>query len=271
MDEVMSIQLAERMEPTPEIVQETAISLSNVRVAYRSYKERPSSLKESLIKFLREGRLKHYSTFDALNGVSFEIPRGTTLGIIGSNGSGKSTLLKVLAQVLKPTEGLVRVKGSVASLIELGAGFDPELNAVENIYLNGSLHKRNRKEIKERVDQILDFAELTEFANTPVKYFSSGMFARLGFSAAIDIDPDILLIDEILSVGDERFNKKCKKVFENFFKSGKTIVLVSHDLELVSKLSNVVAVMSRGQLAYYGDPQTAVKMYRDESYLTALT
>ena len=179
-------------------------------------------------------------------------------------------MLKVLAQVLKPTIGEVRVNGSVASLIELGVGFDPELNAIENIYLNGSLHRKTKAHMKKRVDIILDFAELHEFANTPIKYYSSGMAARLGFSAAIDIDPDILLVDEILAVGDERFQEKCSGVFKSFFDSGKTIVLVSHNTDMLESTADQIALLSKGELVYLGDPKVAVQMYRDKSYETRL-
>ncbi len=253
-----------------ELVAPKAIDIKDITVAYRSYKERPTSLKESLLKFLRHGVLKHYSTFDALSGVSLSVDPGTVLGVIGSNGSGKSTLLKVLAGVLVPTRGTVAVNGSVSSLIELGAGFDPEMNAVENIYLNGSLHQKTRDYIRSRVDHILDFAELTEFATTPVKYYSSGMYARLGFSVAVDIDPDILLVDEILAVGDERFQEKCRKVFTKFLEAGRTVVIVSHSMKLIEERADKVALLSRGKLVNLGDPAAAIEMYRDNSYQTAL-
>jgi ABC-type polysaccharide/polyol phosphate transport system ATPase subunit len=247
-----------------------AFELADVTVGYRSYRERPSSLKETLIRFFRTGKLKHYSTFNALDSLTLTIPKGQVFGIIGSNGSGKSTLLKVLAQVLKPTSGTVRVNGSIASLIELGVGFDPELNAIENIYLNGSLFKKSRKEIEKRVDIILDFAELREFATTPIKYYSSGMAARLGFAAAIDIDPDILLVDEILAVGDERFHAKCGEVFKRFLASGKTIVIVSHDMNLIQSTAQQAVLLSKGKVVYHGSPQKAVELYRDDSYRSAL-
>lgn len=249
---------------------ELAFHLSNVTVAYRSYQERPSSLKETVIRFLRTGKMRHYSTFNALSDVCLDIKKGTVLGIIGSNGSGKSTLLKVMAQVLKPTQGDVLVDGSVSSLIELGVGFDPELNAVENIYLNGSLHKKSRAEIKSRVNHILEFAELHDFANTPIKYYSSGMAARLGFAVAIDIDPDILIVDEILAVGDERFQSKCREVFKNFLSSGKTIIIVSHDMTMLEQTAQEVVLLSRGRLVYRGNPSSAISMYRDKTYETAL-
>jgi ABC-type polysaccharide/polyol phosphate transport system ATPase subunit len=247
-----------------------AFELAGVTVSYRSYKERPTSLKETIIQIIRDRKWQHYSLFDALSRVDLQIPRGSVFGIIGSNGSGKSTLLKVLSGVLRPTNGTVVRNGSIASLIELGAGFDPELNAIENLYLHGSLHRKSRAEIRDRVDHILSFAELTDFAYTPVKYYSSGMFARLGFSAAVDIDPDILLVDEILGVGDERFQEKCQGVFQRFISSGKTIVIVSHSMELVAGLCPTTAVMSRGSVAYCGPTAEAIEMYRDPSYIPRL-
>jgi ABC-type polysaccharide/polyol phosphate transport system ATPase subunit len=192
------------------------------------------------------------------------------VGILGSNGSGKSTLLKVLAGVLHPTAGTVSVNGSIASLIELGAGFDPELNAIENIYLHGSLHRKTRAQLKSRIDAILDFAELTEFAYTPVKYYSSGMFARLGFSAAVDIDPDILLVDEILSVGDERFKKKSNAVMKKFLDSGKTILMVSHSADVIEEICDSAILLSRGRIVVAGSPAEAISAYREQSYETAL-
>lgn len=250
---------------------EFIVEVHGATVAYRSYKERPTGIKESIIKAFKNRRLKHYSTFNALNNVDVTIRRGKVFGLVGSNGSGKSTLLKVIAGVLKPTAGSVEVRGSVASLIELGAGFDHELNAIENIYLHGSLHGRTRKEIKQRVEHIIDFAELNEFATTPIKYYSSGMFARLGFSVAVDTDPDILLVDEILAVGDERFQEKCLNVFKKFRESGKTIILVTHDMDLVMKETDESAVLQRGEVIFQGYSDRAVSIYRDISYQTALS
>lgn len=247
-----------------------ALELQGVTVKYRSYHARPTSLKETVIRSIRERRWGHYTLFNALLNVDLRIERGGVFGIIGSNGSGKSTLLKVLSGVLKPTVGTAKQHGSVASLIELGAGFDPELNAVENIYLHGSLHRKSRVEIKRRVDHILTFAELTEFAYTPVKYYSSGMFARLGFSAAVDIDPDILLVDEILGVGDERFQGKCQGVFQRFITNDKTIVLVSHNMDLVAQFCATTAVVSKGEVTFCGATPEAIKIYRDPGYSTRL-
>jgi ABC-type polysaccharide/polyol phosphate transport system ATPase subunit len=249
---------------------ETIVDVSEVTVSYRSYSQRPTSLKEAVLRLIKTRTFKHYSTFEALKDVSFQVKRGMILGVIGSNGSGKSTLLKILAQVLKPTSGSVNVSGTIASLMDLGVGFDMELNAVENIYLNGSLYRKTREEIAKRVEAILDFAELHEFATTPIKYYSAGMIARLGFACAIDIDPDVLLVDEVLGVGDERFQEKCKGVFQNFLSSGKTIILVSHAMDFIERHAHRAMLMSRGQVAFIGDPKAAVKLYRDNSYQTRL-
>ncbi len=247
-----------------------AIELSGVTVRYRSYLERHSSLKEATLKLLKGQAPESYEYFEALSKISLSIPRGAVLGVLGSNGSGKSTLLKVLAGVLKPSRGSVTVRGSIASLIELGVAFDPELNAIENLYLHGALHKKSQSEIAARLEHILDFAELKDMATKPIKYYSSGMIARLGFSAAVDVDPDVLLIDEILGVGDERFQRKCSKVFDRFFAARKTVIVVSHSMEMIASIATHAAVISKGELLYVGDPDTAISMYRDESYETAL-
>lgn len=258
------------MEQSSTNIDTMAISIEDITVAYRSYKERPTTLKESLVKFARTGKIRYYSTFNALENISFQVQRGEVFGIIGSNGAGKSTLLRVLSGVLPPVQGTLTVNGSVDSLIQLGAGFDSELNAVENIFLSGSLHRRSRTEMAKRVEPILDFAELKEFAETPIKYYSSGMFARLGFSVAIDRDPDILLVDEVLAVGDERFQEKCRGVFQDYLNRKKTIVMVSHSLEAISKLATRIALLSKGRIVFCGDPKEAVKRYRDGSYEIAL-
>lgn len=262
LEEIKELELAKNSE--------LAVKVSNITVSYRSYQKRPATFKETVLGAIKTGNLRYYSTFDALKNVSFEIKKGEVFGIIGSNGAGKSTLLRVLSKVLEPSLGTVEVNGKVDSLIQLGAGFDPDLNAIENIYLNASLHQLKASEIKERIPHILKFAELDEFASTPIRYYSSGMYARLGFSVAIDREPDILIVDEILGVGDERFHKKCNKVFERFINKGSTIIIVSHSLSMIENLCNKVALMSKGNLAFLGDPKKAIELYRDESYKTAL-
>ena len=256
-----------------EVVDEKplAIDVDGVTVAYRSYKERPSSLKESVLRWMRTGKTSSYSTFDALSEVSFTLERGGVLAVVGSNGSGKSTLLRVLSGVLSPTKGRVQVQGSMSSLVALGAGFDPELNAVENIYLNGLLHRKSKKFLKTRIDQILDFAELTEFSYMPVKYYSAGMFARLGFSVAVDIDPDVLLVDEILAVGDERFAMKSLERLREFVGAGKTVVIVSHQAEILKELCTKAILISKGRLIQEGTPAEVFETYRSANYETALS
>lgn len=187
-------------------------------------------LKQALLDFLRP---RKQEDFWAVKDVSFKVKKGEIIGIIGANGSGKSTILKIIAGVLTPTKGNVTVKGRIGPLIELGAGFHPELTGRENIYLNGTVLGLTKKEIDQKYDEIVKFAELEEFIDTPVKHYSSGMYMRLGFAIAININPDILLIDEILAVGDIAFQKKCLEKMQEFHKSGVTIVIVSHSMELI--------------------------------------
>ena len=250
---------------------ESAIEVADVSVNFRAYESRPSSMKEFVLKGIREGKWRYYSTFEALKNISFQVERGTVFAIIGSNGAGKTTLLRTLAGVLHPEKGSLNIHGTVDSLIQLGAGFDPDLNAIENIYLNGSLHQKSRSEMKKRIDRILAFSELQEFSHTPIKYYSSGMSARLGFSVAIDRDPDILLVDEILAVGDERFQSKCDGVFKNFLYQKKTIVMVTHSMDQVLQMADKVLLLSRGEVAYCGDPEEAVRRYQSEEYQTRLS
>lgn len=247
-----------------------AVRADQVTVAYRRYIERATSFKETAMKLISRRRTAQYESFYALKDINFEVRKGNVLGIVGSNGSGKSTLLKVITQVLPPSSGSVTLNGSSSSLVELGVGFDPELSASENVYLHGSLYKKTKKEMGKKIDHIIDFAELREFKDTPVKYFSSGMIARLGFSAAIDIDPDILIIDEVLAVGDARFQAKCQEVFARFFSSGKTIIMVSHDLQMLAAHCSQIALLSCGELIYLGEPQEALRRYSDPDYHTRL-
>ncbi len=251
--------------------EELAVKVDNITISFRSYKERPTTLKESFLRFLKTGKVKYYDTFNALTDVSFEVKRGEVFGIIGSNGAGKSTLLRTIAGVLPPKKGELTVNGKVDSLIQLGAGFDGELNAIENIYLNGSLHKLSRSFIKSRVPEILKFAELEDFATTPIKYYSSGMSARLGFAVAVDREPDILIVDEVLAVGDERFKKKCDKVFQRLLDQKKTIIIVSHSLSQMQEMADKILLLSKGRVVFLGDPKEAIEKYRDDSYQTALS
>lgn len=201
--------------------------------------------------------------FYALRDVSFSVSRGETLAIIGRNGSGKSTILKLIAGVMAPSEGEIRVAGRVSPLIELGAGFHPDLTGRENIHLNATILGMSTKEIRERLDEIVDFAELREFIETPVKRYSSGMYMRLGFSVAIHSDPEILLVDEVLSVGDAAFQEKCLDKMHEFQEQGTTIVLVSHAMDLVRKFCRRVLLLEGGRLVGDGSPEGMTERYLD--------
>jgi ABC-2 type transport system ATP-binding protein len=197
----------------------------------------------------------------AMNNVSFSINKGETVGIIGKNGAGKSTLLKLIAGVSKPTSGTVEIQGRLAPLIELGAGFHPELTGEENVYLNGIILGLTEKQVKERYNSIVEFAELKEFMDVPIKHYSSGMYVRLAFSIAVSTDPEILLVDEVLSVGDYEFQQKCQERMNEFRKNGTTIVLVSHDLALISNFCERTLVLEKGSIVYDGEAKKAVEKY----------
>src|SRR5437660_2016438 len=239
-----------------------AIALTNVTKIYRRYTGRQfSTLKSALLQrsILRD--LQPSETFPALSDVSFSVPRGSTYGVIGKNGSGKSTALKLVAGITKPTMGTVRVQGRISALIELGAGFHPEISGRENVFINGIMLGLSRREIHERFDEIVDFAELKEFINAPVKTYSSGMYMRLGFAVAIHVDPDVLLVDEVLAVGDEGFTHKCLDKFGEFHRRGKTILLVTHSLNLVERFCDEALWLDGGFMRANGDPKRVVGAY----------
>lgn len=242
------------------------IKIEEVSLSYRIAREMPKTLQEYVIGFLKGKRL-NYEGFWALRDITLDVTKGETLGIIGPNGAGKSTLLKVIARVLKPTKGSVMVKGRIAPLIELGAGFDMELTGRENIFLNASILGLSRSEIRERFERIVEFSELGDFIHSPLKNYSSGMVARLGFSIATEVQPDILIIDEVLSVGDERFRKKCEKRIEDFKKIGTTILFVSHSLNEVRRLCDRVLWLDHGILKRSGDPESVIKEYQRQETL----
>jgi ABC-type polysaccharide/polyol phosphate transport system ATPase subunit len=216
-------------------------------------------LKEALIDLFLPDKLED---FWALKDVSFEIKKGETIGIIGNNGSGKSTILKLIAGVMFPTKGNVTVKGRISPLIELGAGFHSELTGRENIYLNGAILGLTKKQIDERFSDIVAFSELSDFIDTPVKHYSSGMYMRLGFSVAVHTDPEILLIDEIFAVGDTSFQEKCFKKMEEFKKNNVTIIFVTHDISIVESFCEKAIFINKGQLENIGDAKQIVKEYR---------
>lgn len=238
-----------------------AIVVDDVSKRFRMYKERNQSLKASLMR----GRRAKYDEFWALRDVGFEIPTGSTYGLIGENGSGKSTLLKCLARILVPDTGSVQVNGSIAALLELGSGFHPELTGRENVYLNGSILGLSKKGINQRFEEIVDFAGIEQFIDQPVKNYSSGMYVRLGFSVAINVDPDILLVDEVLAVGDAAFQAKCMEKFADFRAAGKTVVIVSHAMGTMRTMCDHVAWLDHGRLVSSGPAMTLVDDYLDET------
>ena len=240
----------------------SAVEVRNVSKMFRLYHEKNQYLKTALLR----GRRARYEDFWALKDVSFDIPHGSTFGIIGSNGSGKSTLLKCLAGILTPDKGSITVNGRIAALLELGAGFHPELSGRENVFLNGAILGMTRSELETKFDEIVEFAGLEEFIDTPVKNYSSGMTVRLGFAIAINVDPEILIIDEVLAVGDAAFQLKCYEKIEEFRKQGKTIILVSHGVGDVAKLCDTVAWIEKGRLAEIGDSYEVVGSYMGESH-----
>jgi len=240
----------------------SAIELTNVSKVYRRYSGRQfATLKSALLQrsILRD--LQPNETFPALSDVSFAVPKGSTFGVIGRNGSGKSTALKVVAGITKPTSGTVQVNGRVSALIELGAGFHPEISGRENVFINGIMLGLSKREVEARFDQIVDFAELREFIDAPVKTYSSGMYMRLGFAVAIHVDPDVLLVDEVLAVGDEGFTHKCLDKFAEFRRRGRTILLVTHSLGLVERFCDEAVWLDGGRLHGDGDPKRVVGAY----------
>jgi ABC-type polysaccharide/polyol phosphate transport system ATPase subunit len=237
------------------------ISFQNVGVCFRMHREKITTLKEAVLGRFRH--LRNAELFWAARGVTFEARRGESIGMIGHNGSGKSTLLKTAAGVLKPTEGSVRVEGRISPMIELAAGFDPELTGRDNVFLNGALMGYSRREMAGKLDRIVEFSELGEFIDVPVKNYSSGMYARLGFAIAADVEPEILIVDEVLAVGDERFQAKCMDRIRGIRGSGTTIFFVSHAMEQVAALCDRVLVMHHGQLVFDGAPEAAIARYRE--------
>jgi len=235
------------------------IEVENVSMRFNLYKEKVDSIKEYFIK-LAKGTL-HYEEFWALKDISFSLGKGDSLGLVGRNGSGKSTLLKLLAGVMKATSGSVRVGGSVAPLIELGAGFDMDLTAKENIYLNGAVLGYSKKEMDGHFNKIVEFSELEEFLDVPVKNFSSGMFARLGFSIATVGVPDVLIVDEILAVGDFKFQEKCQDRIQNMLKGGTTLLFVSHSAEQVTELCTKALWLDGGKMKMFGEVSHVCEAY----------
>jgi len=234
-----------------------AIKVKNVTKVYHLYDKPQDRFKEALHPF----RKSYHHDFYAVNDISFEIKKGETVGIIGKNGAGKSTLLKMITGVLTPTSGSIQVNGKIASLLELGAGFNPEMTGLENIYLNGTLMGFSQQEMEPKIGAILEFADIGEFISQPVKVYSSGMFARLAFSVAINVEPDILIVDEALSVGDARFQSKCIRKMEELAEKGITILFVTHDMQSVNKFCKEVVWLQDGKINQMGEPAKIIENY----------
>ena len=240
-----------------------AIALDHVTKVYRRHGHRRqfATLKSALLTGSFVRHLRPDESFTALRDVSLTVPQGACYGVIGRNGSGKSTMLKLVAGITKPTSGIVRVNGRVSALIELGAGFHPEISGRENVFINGIMLGLSRREITDRFDEIVEFAELEEFIDAPVKTYSSGMYMRLGFAVAINVNPDVLLVDEVLAVGDQGFSLKCLDKFAEFKRRGKTILLVTHGLSMVERFCDEAVWLDAGESRTTGDPTRVVQRY----------
>ena len=235
-----------------------AITVEGVSKKFRLFHERPRSLKEVVTR----RRRRTFDEFWALRDVSFTVDPGETVGVIGPNGSGKSTLLKCLARILRPERGRIDVQGKLRALLEVGAGFHPELTGRENVFLNGAILGLNRTEVRDRFDEIVSFAGLERFIDTPVKSYSSGMYVRLGFAIAVNVRPDILLVDEVLAVGDEGFQRKCLDRIREFQREGRTIVFVTHAADLVRQICDQAVMLEKGKIRKAGTPDDVVREFR---------
>jgi ABC-2 type transport system ATP-binding protein len=268
----MSFHIVSDTKLIPEnkmIADNEVIQLEHVSVRYRVPQEQIGTFREYFIRFLE--RKISYRTFFALKDTSFSVKKGEIFGIIGNNGAGKSTLMKVIARVLKPNQGRVIIRGKVAPLLELGAGFHPELTGRENIYLNGSILGYSRKEMDAIYNNIVEFSELGDFINAPIRNYSSGMDARLGFSVATAYEPEVLLVDEVLSVGDEAFQIKCMKRINQFKDKGTSILIVSHSLDTLENMCHRIVWLDHGKIQMEGDPKDVISNYRkSDKYTHAL-
>ena len=234
-----------------------AVEVSHVTKQFRMYHERNQSIKSMIMR----GRKSVHEEFVALKDVSFEVEQGTSLGLIGANGSGKSTLLKCLANIYFPEQGTITHHGRIAAMLEVGSGFHPELSGMENIYLNGSILGMKRKEIAAKIDEIIEFSGVEQFIDQPVKNYSSGMYVRLGFAIAINVNPDILIVDEVLAVGDAEFQDKCFGKFKDLREDGRTVILVSHSMGTVKAMCDQVAWLSHGELKALGLADLTIAAY----------
>lgn len=237
------------------------IVVDRMSKAFRLHRSGTRTVKSAVVDLVKR-RGAGRNMFWALKDVSFSVGRGETLGIVGANGAGKSTLLSLLAGTKTPTKGTLRTRGTISSLLELGAGFHPDLTGRENVYLAGAIMGLSRRQMRERFDAIVAFAGMGDFIDQPVKHYSSGMYVRLGFAVAVEVDPDILLIDEVLAVGDDNFQKKCLAKIESFRKLGKTMLIISHDLGTIQSISDRILFLDEGRVAGIGDPHETIGGYR---------
>ncbi len=248
-----------------------AISVKNISKIYKMYRSPSERFKELLHPFNK----KYHQEFQALKNINLDIQKGTTFGIIGQNGSGKSTLLQIITGIIRPTSGTVKVKGRVSALLDLGAGFHREFTGRENVFMQGILMRISRQEMERQFDEIVSFADIGDFIDQPAKTYSSGMYARLAFATAINVNPDILIIDEILAVGDAMFQHRCHRKLEEFQNLGKTIIFVSHSLGVITKICNRAILLDRGNILETGNPEDLVNTYkklseeREKQYLRA--
>jgi lipopolysaccharide transport system ATP-binding protein len=238
-------------------VSDIAVSVDHLSKKFRLYHERNQTLKSAIMR----GRRSVHQDFWALEDVSFEVPTGSTFGLIGSNGSGKSTLLKCLAKIYFPDQGKISANGRLAALLEVGTGFHSELSGRENIFLNGSILGMSRKQVKSKLEEIIEFSGVEEFIDQPVKNYSSGMYVRLGFAIAINVDPDILVVDEVLAVGDAEFQEKCRQKFRDLQRAGKTVILVSHSMPAVQEMCDHAAWINKGHLEMVGSADATIAAY----------
>lgn len=242
--------------------QNTAITIEHVTKTFRLHRGGVRTLKSAVLDLLHASSSRD---FIALNDIGFAVRKGETLGIIGANGAGKSTLLSLIAGTMAPTGGEIRTRGTISSLLELGAGFHPDLTGRENVFLYGAIMGLARKQMKKRFDSLVEFAGLEKYIDQPVKHYSSGMYVRLGFAVAVEVDPDILLIDEVLAVGDAEFQRKCLKRMDEFKKQQKTMLIVSHDMPTIQKISDRILLLDEGTIVGIGEPENLVGQYQSLS------
>jgi ABC-type polysaccharide/polyol phosphate transport system ATPase subunit len=254
--ELEKVEVAEVAAPAKEY----AIQFENVSRVYTLHHERKHTLQDRFVNIFKKQESSN-EQFWALKNVSFKLERGKTLGIIGKNGAGKSTLLKLATRIVEPTGGVIRVNGRISAMLELGTGFHPELSARDNIYLNGAFYGFNKKQMDERYERIVEFSELGKFIDTPVKHFSSGMYMRLGFAIAITINPDILIIDEVLAVGDAAFSRKCHEAIAELKQQSKAMLFVSHSPTEVARFCDEVIYLANGEIVAQGKPGDVLDEY----------